>query len=181
MNPIACPFLPPPSAQMSYRDLQQWNEAQSIDRYLSSLKYGHYLWLHRRPARAILALIRALNTPLRNDPNESILKDHPLPYAAIGWICKYHTLEYGFLGNPRISFQHQADRLSGQHAPIRRARAWAAWYLVSAVRPDFPSDPKHHPIFPSGTQIIADLDTFGTANESIAYREALSLFHINIH
>lgn len=128
---------------MSYRDLRA-HPKDSAAFYANALKYGQYLWLHGHAGRSILAITRALYAPLPS--NDPVYSQHPLPYAALGWIVAKNESD-DFPGNPRISFQHQATRLRGDREPIRRARAWGVWTIICKVRPQLESDLKD-PIVP---------------------------------
>ena len=91
------------------------------------------------PARAILALTRALYAA----PPHSKDAIYPVPYAALSGICQTHGGQgAGFLGNPRISFQHQAQRMrleTGRpdDVPARGPRGILA---AQALPPGLPDD-----------------------------------------
>mgnify|MGYP000518778303 CR=1 FL=1 len=48
----------------------------------------------------------------------------------------------------------------------RRWRAWARWALVRAVRPEFPADPRHIVVEPTGDEITAALRAHGLPGEA---------------
>ncbi len=122
---------------MSYRSLRELRGGNIETFYRTALTYGHYLWLKGCSGRAILAITRALYADL---PDEAaVLREWPLPYRALHWIVVNHPTQ-DFPGNPRISFQHQATRLRGERAAIRRARAWGVWKLICAAKPELPAD-----------------------------------------
>ena len=132
-----CPYLPLPEAEMSYRSLRELRGGNLEVFYRTALGYGHYLWLKGFSGRAILAITRALYADL---PDEAaVLREWPLPYRALHWIVVNHPNQ-DFPGNPRISFQHQATRLRGDRAALRRARAWAVWKLICAAKPELLAD-----------------------------------------
>ena len=157
-----CPYLPPTPAQMDARALTVHRDKRDADFYLSALTYGHYLWQHGQAARAILKVDRALLADLQGD--EPVLRDWPLPYEAMAWFL-HHTPPDVFIGNPRVHFQHLADRMNEPRREQRRWRAWACWALVRAVRPDLPTDPRHAVEEPSLEKIAAELSAHGHPGE----------------
>src|SRR5690606_35970429 len=116
-----CPHLPPPRADMDWRALNAVRTTKDQGFYLTALTYGHTLWQRTLPARALLCLDRAMSADLRGD--EPVLQTWPLPYAAMAWLMA-HTPRSVFIGNPRVHFQHYADRLG---EPRRDQRKWRAW------------------------------------------------------
>jgi hypothetical protein len=122
---------------MSYRSLRELRGGNIEAFYRTALTYGHYLWLKGCSGRAILAITRALYADLTDDA--AVLREWPLPYKALHWIVVNHPNQ-DFPGNPRISFQHQATRLRGERAALRRARAWAVWKLISFAKPELVAD-----------------------------------------
>ncbi|MBI3886822.1 MAG: hypothetical protein HY302_14000 [Opitutae bacterium] len=139
--------------------------------YLAALTYGQSLWQRRLPARAILCLDRALGADLRGD--EPVLTAWPLPYAAMAWFLR-HAPGDRFVGNPRVHFQHLADRMNAPRRDQRRWRAWACWALARVVRPDWPGDPKHRVDEPNLDQIGLRLDAHGIPGEAELWRRALA-------
>jgi hypothetical protein len=131
--------------------------------YLTALTYGHYLWQNGRAARAILKLDRALLSDLRGD--EPVLRTWPLPYDAMAWLLR-HTPAGVFIGNPRVHFQHLADRMNEPRRDQRRWRTWACWALCRAVRPEFPADPLHAVTEPTPELIAQKLRRHGIAGEA---------------
>ena len=107
---------------------------------------------------------------LRGD--EPVLRDWPLPYAAMAWFLR-HTPADVFIGNPRVHFQHLADRMNEPRREQRRWRTWACWQITHVVRPEFPADPKHPVSEPTVEQIAARLDTHGVTGETALWREVL--------
>ncbi len=139
--------------------------------YLDCLEYGHALWQRGFPARAVLCLDRAMGADLSGDEPE--LRHWPMPYAAMAWFIT-HTPPDIFLGNPRIHFQHYADRLGAPRREQRRWRAWACWALVRALRPEFPADPKHPVAEPSLDTITLELSIHGHPGEAALWRSVLT-------
>ena len=98
----------------------------------ATLSYGHYLWLKGYSGRAILAITRALYANfLPGKKSFANGRSHIEPYIGSSLI----TLAKIILGNPRISFQHQATRLRGDRVALRRMRAWAVWKLILPAKP----------------------------------------------
>lgn len=165
-----CPHLPVPPAHMDARALSAHGPAREAAFYLTALTYAHYLWQHGLAARALLKLDRALGADLRGD--EPVLRDQPLPYAAMAWLLR-HTPPQVFLGNPRVHFQHLADRMNEPRREQRRWRAWACWALSRAVRPEFAADPKHHVVEPTVELIAEKLTAHGLPNETALWQEVM--------
>jgi len=120
-----CPHLPPPRAALDWRSLHVFRHGnRNAEFYFACLEYAHLLWARGFPARAVLCLDRALGADLRGD--EAILREWPLPYAAMTWVL-HHTPPDVFAGNPRVHFQHYAGRMNEPRREQRRWRAWACW------------------------------------------------------
>ena len=163
-----CPYLPFPRAGLDWRALHAFREKdRGIEFYFACLEYGHTLWQKGFAARALLCLDRAFGAELNG--GESLLRSHPLPYAAMAWLIAQTPPEV-FLGNPRVHFQHYADRMNEPRRDQRRWRAWACWALARAVRPDLPADPKHEVIEPSLDDIDAGLRRHGLSGEADLWR-----------
>ncbi len=163
-----CPYLPAVKRNLSWRDLNALRDNQGAELYQLCLEYGQQLWLEQLPARALLAVDRALYCDV---PAKALcLKLNPLPFAAIGWLVAQPTIE--FTGNARVHYQHLADRVKGERAAQKKWRAWAAWAIVCQVRPDLPSDPKHEVVEPSLNEIKSGLETHGIAGEVDAWLQA---------
>lgn len=158
--------------RLDYTALRPLREENGASLYLTSLAYAQQLWLDRLPARSILALDRAFFCALPS--GHPVLEKHPMPYAALAWICRHHQ-EGTFLGNPRVSFQHIADRVQGRDdaSPRKSIRAWACWAVVCHARPDFPGDPEHAVTPPTWEEIARHLAQLGGAAEVAAWRSAL--------
>ncbi len=166
----SCPHLPTPREQMDWRAFNEHGDTRDAAFYLTALEYGHYLWQRGFAARAILCLDRAMGAELQaSDPD---VLAWPVPYAAMAWFLT-HTPDGVFIGNPRVHFQHYADRLKAPRRDIRRARAWACWALTRRLRPLLPADPKHAVIEPSENEIAAALNRHGLPGETVLWRTVL--------
>lgn len=139
--------------------------------YFACLEYGHALWRAGYAARALLCLDRALGAEL--DGTEPVLLEHPLPYAAMAWMIA-KTPPDVFLGNPRVHFQHYADRMNEPRREVRRWRAWACWALTRVVRPELPADPRHRVVEPSFAEIERRLRGHGHPEEPELWRTELA-------
>ncbi len=169
-----CPHLPVPRPGLDWRSLHVFrNEDRGPEFYFACLEYGHALWRRGLAARAILCLDRGFATELRGD--EPVLDEWPLPYAAMGWFLR-HTPSDVFIGNPRVHFQHYADRMREPRLAQRVWRAWACWALTCVVRPEFPPDPLHLVIEPSRDEITACLHAYGISGESDQWKEVMATF-----
>ncbi len=158
-----CPHLPRAPAEMDASALTAHGVAREGAFYLTALTYGQYLWQRGLVARAMLKLNRALGADLRGDEPE--LQLWPLPYAAMGWFLRHAPAEV-FIGNPRVHFQHLADRMNEPRRDQRRWRAWACWQLTRVVRPEFPGDPNHGVDEPTGEKIFSALRQHGHPHEA---------------
>jgi hypothetical protein len=165
-----CPHLPVPPERMDAGALTSHGEARDGGFYLTALTYAHHLWRRGLAARAILSLDRALGADLRGD--EPVLASWPLPYAAMAWFLR-HTPDDVFIGNPRVHFQHLADRMNEPRREQRRWRIWACWALCRAVRPEFPADPKHRVTEPAIEEISARLCAHGIPGEAELWSSVL--------
>jgi hypothetical protein len=139
--------------------------------YLTALTYAHYLWQRGLAARAILKLDRALLSDVRGHEDE--LRQWPLPYEAMAWFLK-NTPSDVFIGNPRVHFQHLADRMNEPRREQRRWRTWACWAIARAVRPEFPADPKHQVAEPTLALIAQKLDEHGMSGEAALWQAVLA-------
>jgi hypothetical protein len=138
--------------------------------YRLCLEYGQQLWLDDLPARALLAVDRALYCDVPSDAE--VLSEYPMPYRAIGWIVKQPADT--FTGNARVHYQHLADRVRGERADVKKWRAWAAWAVTRHAHPDLASDPKHAAIEPTHAEIEAGLRACGVSGEIAEWRKALA-------
>lgn len=165
------PYLPEPNGDMSWRDLSPYRDDQGPAFYETALRYGQCLWLKGLSARALLAVDRALYADLQGD--EDILAEWPWPYRAIGWLVANNP-EGVFIGNPRVHYQHLADRVRGERAEQKKWRAWAAWAVVRQVAPEYPHDPKHEVAEPTLEEIDAALAGCGAAGEVAVWRAVIA-------
>ncbi len=155
---------------MNWRSLNRFREDdRTAEFYLTCLKYGQHLWQQRLPARAILCLDRAWGADLVG--NEPILEQWPLPYAALVTLLQQAPAD-AFLGNPRVHFQHYADRLGEPRREQRKWRAWACWALTRATLPNLTEDPKHQVEEPSLKTIEAKLHSHGLPSEPKIWQNA---------
>jgi hypothetical protein len=163
--------LPPADPGLTYRALRAERLAARWPVYYqTALRYGQTLWMQGHAGRAILAVTRGLYS--RIAPDDPVLGDWPLPYAALRWLVASHP-STDFPGNPRVSFQHQATRLAGPRAPLLRARAWAVWSLVREARPELPGDPRQQVVEPDLVAIRKGLITHGHEGEAALWARAL--------
>ena len=166
-----CPYLPVPRPGLDWKLLHGFRDQERGEEfYRACLEYGHSLWQRGFAARAILCLDRAFGADLTGE--EMVLRDWPLPYAAMAWFIRETPAEV-FLGNPRVHFQHYADRMNEPRREQRRWRAWACWALARAIRPELPGDPKHQVIEPSLDDIAAKLREHGHAGEVELWQSVL--------
>ncbi len=166
------PGLPLPDHGMSWRSLHAFKLAdRGPDFYLECLKYAQHLWRQRLPARAILCLDRAWSADLAGD--EAALAKWPLPYSPLLEILRRAPAD-AFLGNPRVHFQHYADRLGEPRREQRRWRAWACWAIACKALPHLPGDPRHAVQEPSIEEIADSLARCGLPGEAQLWRLVLS-------
>jgi hypothetical protein len=156
---------------MDARALTAHGDERDAEFYLTALTYAQYLWQRGLAARAILKLDRALLSDVRG--HEAELRDWPLPYEAMAWFLR-HTPPDVFIGNPRVHFQHLADRMNEPRREQRRWRTWACWALTRAVRPEFPPDPKHEVDEPSVGLIAQKLDLHGMPGETALWQAVMA-------
>lgn len=170
-----CPHLPLARPGLDWRSLHRHRAGdRGAGFYLACLEYGQALWEQALPARALLCLDRAFGADLRGD--EPVLAAHPLPYAAVVWMLT-HEPPGVFTGNPRVHFQHYADRMNAPRREQRRWRAWACWALVRRARPDLPGDARHRVVEPTEDEIAAGLRATGIPGEAEWWREAARTAH----
>lgn len=165
-----CPLLPdaPPGLDWSY--LNAVRDERGPEFYLRALIYAQHLWTTGCAARAILAIDRALGADLA--PESDVLRLHPLPYAAQAWVLG-NTPADVFLGNPRVHFQHLADRVPEPRRALRSARYWACWHLARVVLPHLPGDPRHQVVEPTREDVTRLLDRHGHPGESSLWQTVL--------
>lgn len=164
------PLLPVPPERMDASALTAHGEARNAAFYVTALTYAHHLWLRGLAARAILSVDRALGADLRGDEPE--LQQWPLPYEAQAWFLR-NTPPDVFIGNPRVHFQHLADRMNEPRREQRRWRIWACWAICRAVRPEFPADPKHEVDEPSPDLIARKLTEHGVPGETALWQAVM--------
>jgi len=164
-----CPHLPFGARKLSWRELNALRDDQGEELYLLCLEYGQQLWLENLPARALLAVDRALYCNVPADAE--CLKQHPLPYAVIGWLVSQPTEQ--FTGNARVHYQHLADRVKGERALQKKWRAWAAWAITRQVRPDLAADPEHAVTEPTHREIKQALQDHGIKGEVETWEKAI--------
>lgn len=157
-----------PDREMNWRSLNSFGKVRDSAFYETALCYGQYLWAQGYAARSLLALDRALYAELKS--TDPILEKWPLPYAAIRWVVAENR-EQQFIGNPRVHYQHLADRVKG--ASIKKWRAWACWAIIRNLSPHLPPDPKHEVIEPSLEEIESALATHGLKQEIDWWQQAL--------
>lgn len=158
-----CPDLPSPPPGLDHRHLSRHGETRDAAFYLSCLEYAQTLWQRSLPARAVLCLDRAFGADLRGGEPE--LLAWPLPYAPMAWFL-VHTPPDIFIGNPRVHFQHYADRMNEPRRELRSARAWACWHLARRLRPAWPADPRHNVVEPSAASVAEQLEALGLPDEA---------------
>ena len=168
--PVPCPFLPSCGHLLNWRDLNALRDKQGPELYRLCLEYGQQLWLDELPARALLAVDRALYCDVRE--GDVVLAQHAMPYRAIGWMVRQPSDQ--FTGNARVHYQHLADRVRGERAELKKWRAWAAWAVTRHVRPDLAGDPRHAVVEPTPADIEAGLRAYGLPSEIAEWRKALA-------
>ena len=168
--PVPCPFLPTCGRLLNWRDLNALRDKQGPELYRLCLEYGQQLWLDELPARALLAVDRALYCDVRE--GDVVLAQHAMPYRAIGWMVRQPSDQ--FTGNARVHYQHLADRVRGAQAELKKWRAWAAWAVTRHVRPDLAGDPRHAVVEPTPADIEAGLRAYGLPSEIAEWRKALA-------
>lgn len=171
MRLAPCPLLPSAPSTMDASALTAHGEERGGTFYLTCLTYGQHLWERGFAARAILCLDRALGADLRGDEPE--LARWPLPYAAMGWFLG-HTPPGVFFGNPRVHFQHLADRMNEPRREQRRWRTWACWAISRRVLPHLPGDPRHQVVEPTAEYIRAQLERHGLPGEAALWQADLA-------
>ncbi|HET7537364.1 MAG TPA: hypothetical protein VFJ90_12975 [Candidatus Didemnitutus sp.] len=165
-----CPHLPPTPVTMDASALTAHGASRDAAFFLSALTYGQHLWQRGLAARAILSVDRAFQADVRGDEPELIA--WPMPYSAIAWLLR-HTPPEIFIGNPRVHYQHLADRMNEPRREQRRWRAWACWALARQVRQEFPADPKHQVVEPEFALIQQRLEAHGIPGEAVLWRTVM--------
>jgi len=167
-NLTPCPFLPKAEDEMSFRDLKN-GKAEGADALFTVAQcYSQFLWMKGEPARAILALLRAVYLEPEKFRNPVIQ-----PYRAYRWFLE-NDKRAGFLGNPRISFAHQATRITEMEV-LKRSRAWAMWHLTRQACPDLPADPATREYPPAMDALAERLNRMGHPEEGKHWIQAMRL------
>lgn len=123
-----CPWLPEVTGRLGPESTRRHVE-KGAEFYLAALAYAQSLWMEGKPAQAILQLNKAWMVDLTGE--EEVMKVHPSPYRALGWIiAEAKDGGKGFLGDPIRHFQHLASRMSGPRSEIRSWRAWACFWIA---------------------------------------------------
>ena len=126
-RPDFCPWLPVPDKRLDANVTRRHGGAKGAEYYRDALSYSQSLWLHGKPAQAILQLNKAWMAEI---PDGEI----PPPYRALVWmISRSSGGRAGFIGNPVRHFQHLASRMSGPRAEIRSVRAWVCMHLAERL------------------------------------------------
>jgi hypothetical protein len=79
-----------------------------------------------------------------------------------------------FIGNPRIHFQHYADRMNEPRREQRAWRAWACWALACTRRPAWTRDERHQVREPGLEEISVALGRVGLPGEAELWRTVLA-------
>lgn len=168
---LSCPLLPPSRPGLDWRTLHQHRgETRGAGFYFACLEYAQSLWERSLAARSLLSLDRAMGADLQGD--EPVLQTWPMPYEAMAWIMRETPADH-FIGNPRVHFQHYADRMNEPRRDQRRWRAWACWALACKVEPHWPNDPRHQVIEPTHAEIFQGLLAEGVPGEAVQWQKAL--------
>jgi hypothetical protein len=165
-----CPFLPAAPPAMDASALSAHGDERDAGFYLTAMTYAQYLWQRGLAARAILKLDRALLSDVRGHDDE--LREWPLPYEAMAWFLR-RTPPDVFIGNPRVHFQHLADRMNEPRREQRRWRTWACWAITRVVRPEFQPDPRHEVIEPTEDYIAQKLTEHGHPGETVLWQSLM--------
>ncbi|NDV61348.1 hypothetical protein G0Q06_02655 [Puniceicoccales bacterium CK1056] len=166
-----CPLLPAPEEKMSFRNLRvehETGEHREKAVFQAACTYANYLWTIKLPARAILALCRAIYL----DPDK-LGEPFRQPYRALAWFLRHYAGD-GFLGNPRVSFIHQATRMPCDQF-LERQRAWAMWYISKTAIPSLPPDPMVAENPPERNALRIYLDQYGLPEEGREWEAAMEL------
>lgn len=165
-----CPHLPTARPGMNWQVYQKHGKDRGAAFYGTCLEYGQDLWRRRLPARSLLCLDRAMGADVQG--HEPVLGSWPMPYAAMAWIMQEVPRDL-FCGNPRVHFQHYADRMNEPRKEIRTWRAWACWALACRIRPELPGDPKYDVREPREEEIARGLEENGLAGEREEWHRVL--------
>jgi hypothetical protein len=167
-----CPHLPEPRPGLDWRTLNTFGPKDRGERFYDAcLEYAHSLWQRKYAARAMLCLDRAMGADLKG--GEPILADWPMPYAAMAWFMA-HSPHGVFIGNPRIHFQHYADRMNEPRKDQRRWRAWACWALARRIMRELPGDARHQVVEPTLAEIDHELRRHGIPGEAELWHRVMA-------
>lgn len=158
-----CPYLPNYQPGMSWRDLDRARGIHKEMYFVTTQSYAQYLWESGATARALLALLKAIYSEVPESC--AINGPWPLPYRAFGWMIRHHPGDT-FMGNPRISLQHQATRGIALREPLRCARAWAVWLIACKADPSLEPDRSDPVKELSETEIATLLQNHGLPGET---------------
>lgn len=158
-----CPGLPPLDPSLDSGELAKHGSVRDAGFYLSCLRYAQTQWSRGLPARALLCLDRAMGADL--GPESPVLEEYPMPYVSVWWILQ-HRPEGAFIGNPRVHFQHYAERLGPPRKDLRRLRAWACWHLARRANPAWDADPLHVVREPEISELLEGLGRLGWEKEA---------------
>jgi hypothetical protein len=124
------PHLPPAPADLGPDHTRRHRGERGEQFHRACLELSQSFWQQEKPAQAILQLNKASMVPNRS-----------APFEALAWYL-VNRKEGEFIGNPVRHFQHLASRMSGEHANLRRWRAWTCFHLAEEILPAkaFPRD-----------------------------------------
>lgn len=158
--------------EMTYKDLRPYRDNQRDEFFAVALRYANYLWMQGLPARALLAMDRALFADLRE--TDQVLNDYEIPYCALVWFLR-NPQEGKFIGNPRVHYQHLADRVQGERSEIKKWRTWACWYLTCLACPGLEGDPSHTFDAPTQKTILKGLEEYGISQDIRHFNRATEM------
>lgn len=173
-----CPWLPEVAEPVRVGELARLGGERGEGFYRFSLGYAQSKWRQGLPAQALLQLNRAMSADLTADAG--VLAEWPCPYPAVGWMMQQRPDRQGcFMGNPRRHWQHYATRMAGPRGAERIWRAWACWWIATAILPadEFPVDQaqidQEEVVFPSEDEVFSRLRDLGWAGEAEWWLAAL--------
>jgi hypothetical protein len=178
--PEPCPWLPQDDGVYDAWHHRCHFPVKDAGFYVASLSYAQALWLHGKPAQAILQLNKAWTAELTGDEKE--LFEFPAPYRALVWLVdRAKGGEMGFIGNPLRHFQHLATRVSGPNRELRSWRAWACFWLMVIELEGFGYDrdgvqiAKEGLWIPSRERVRNEIFKRGWRGEEVSFSEVLRL------
>ena len=170
----ANPHLPTVTARLNWSHTRAHKLECGPSYYYACLELAQAYWLRAKQAQAILQINKAF---LADVPEPQ----HPLPYAALGWLLE-HRRAKDFLGNPVRHFQHLASRMTPPRKKLRTWRAWACFYISKKVLPanDYPVDTaqikKEDLVIPEIEQIFDALGALGVTGEYECFASLVNTF-----